>query len=116
MPHHGFELAARGVGAILKSAIKDTMDELVQRYSRQGHPSEEELVAAQGLTFPRDPKVRLGNFWPEEESIDDFLTAMREWRGHTKTDPAASPGELEPKACRVASIVSESLCDRAFTT
>lgn len=57
--------------------------------SRQGHPSGEELIAAQALRFPRDPKDLLGNFWPEEESIDDFLAAMREWRGHAKTDPAA---------------------------
>jgi len=42
-----------------------------------------------GLTFPRDPKDLLGSFWPEEESIDDFLAAMREWRGHAKTDPAS---------------------------
>jgi len=89
MPHHGLELAARGVGATMELAMKDTMDELVQRYSHRGHPSAEELVAAQGLTFPRDPKDLLGDFWPEEESIDDFLTAMREWRGHAKTDPAA---------------------------
>jgi len=47
------------------------------------------LVAAQGLTFPRDPKDLLGNFWPEEESIDDFLAEMRAWRGRAKTDPAA---------------------------
>ena len=52
-------------------------------------PNFGELIAAQGLTFPRDPKDLLGNFWPEEESIDDFLSAMREWRGHAKTDPAA---------------------------
>jgi len=83
------ELAACGVGATLKYAMKDAMDELVQKHSRQGHPSAEELIAAQGLTFPRDPKDLLGDFWPEEESIDDFLTAMREWRGHAKTDPAA---------------------------
>lgn len=69
--------------------MKDATDELSQRHSRQGHPSGEELIAAQGLTFPRDPKDLLGNFWPEEESIDDFLTAMREWRGHARTDPAA---------------------------
>jgi hypothetical protein len=69
--------------------MKDAMGELVQKYSRQGHPSAEELIAAQGLTFPRDPKDLLGNFWPEEESIDNFLAAMREWRGHAKTDPAA---------------------------
>ena len=65
------------------------MDELVQKYSRRGHPTAEELITAQGLTFPRDPQDLLGNFWPEEESIDEFLSAMREWRGHAKTDPAA---------------------------
>jgi hypothetical protein len=47
------------------------------------------LAAAQGLTFPRDPTDLLGDFWPEEESIDDFLAEMRAWRGRAKTDPAA---------------------------
>jgi len=65
-----------------------TMDELIQKYSRIGHPPAEELIAVQGLTFPRDPKDLLGDFWPEERSIDDFLEAMREWRGHSGTDPA----------------------------
>jgi hypothetical protein len=55
----------------------DAMDELVQKYSRLGHPSAEELIATQGLTFPRDPKDLLGNFWPEEESVDDFLAVVR---------------------------------------
>ena len=66
-----------------------SMDELGQEYSRRGHPTVEELVTAQGLTFPRDPRDLLGDFWPEEESIDDFLQAVREWRGHARTDPAA---------------------------
>ncbi len=65
------------------------MDELTNPHPRQGHPSLDDLTAAQGLTFPRDPTDLLGNFWPEEESIDDFLAALREWRGHGKTDPAA---------------------------
>jgi len=69
--------------------MKDAMAEPALQYSRKGHPSAEELIAAQGLTFPRDPKELLGDFWPEEESIDDFLAAVREWRGHAKTDPAA---------------------------
>jgi hypothetical protein len=55
--------------------MKDAMDELVQKYSRWGHPSAEELIAEQGLTFPRDPRDLLGDFWPEEESLDDFLAA-----------------------------------------
>ena len=49
----------------------------------------EESVVAQGLTFPRDARNLGGDFWPEEESIDDFLSALHEWRGRKKTDPAA---------------------------
>jgi hypothetical protein len=38
--------------------------------------------------------VRLlhGDFWPEEERIEDFLAALHEWRGHAgpnRSDPAA---------------------------
>jgi hypothetical protein len=65
------------------------VDKLAEKYVQRGHPAVEEIVAAQGLTFPRDPKDLFGDFWPEEESVDDFLMAMREWRGHSKTDPAA---------------------------
>ena len=60
--------------------------DILRQYTRQGHPTVEELVAAQGLTFPRDPQDLVGNFWPHEESIDDFLTALQEWRGRKKTD------------------------------
>jgi hypothetical protein len=62
---------------------------VAEKYIRQGHPSIEELAAEQRVVFPQDPRELLGDFWPAEESIDDFLTAMREWRGHIKTDPAA---------------------------
>jgi len=60
-----------------------------QKYAHSGHPSIEELMDAQRVTFPRDPRDFLGEFWPEEESIDDFLAALYEWRGRVKTDPAA---------------------------
>ena len=60
-----------------------------EKYIRKGHPRVEALIAEQGVVFPRDPRDLLGDFWPEEEAIDDFLSAMREWRGHSKTDPAA---------------------------
>lgn len=62
---------------------------LAEKYMREGHPTIEELIADQHVAFPRDPQEPLGDFWPEAESIDDFLAALREWRGHTKTDPAA---------------------------
>ncbi|MGA2598200.1 MAG: hypothetical protein ABSH09_14565 [Bryobacteraceae bacterium] len=62
---------------------------LAEKYTREGHPTVDELIADQRIAFPRDPRDLLGDFWPEEESIDDFLAALREWRGHAKTDPAA---------------------------
>jgi hypothetical protein len=62
---------------------------LTEKYVREGHPTIDELIAEQRVEFPRDPQDLLGDFWPEEESIDEFLAALREWRGHTKTDPAA---------------------------
>jgi len=62
---------------------------VTEKYAREGHPSIEELVAEQGTVFPADPRELLGDFWPEEESIEDFLAALHEWRGHRKTDRAA---------------------------
>jgi hypothetical protein len=55
---------------------------VAEKYVRQGHPSIDELIAEQNVHFPRDPQELLGDFWPEQESIDDFLSALREWRGH----------------------------------
>jgi hypothetical protein len=31
----------------------------------------------------------LGDFWPEDEPIEEFLAALREWRGHNRADRAA---------------------------
>ena len=57
--------------------------------SFNGHPSVEELMAEQGTGPITDVSVLHGDFWPEEESIEDFLEALHEWRGHKRTDPAA---------------------------
>jgi hypothetical protein len=65
------------------------MDEAIREYARQRRPTVDELAASQGLTFPRDPRELLGNFWPVDESTDDFLSALYHWRGRKKTDPAA---------------------------
>ena len=62
---------------------------VAERYARNGHPSIEELVAEQGTMFPTDPAELLGDFWPEEESIEAFLRALHEWRGHDRRDRAA---------------------------
>jgi hypothetical protein len=60
-----------------------------EKYISEGHPTIDELIREQRVVFPRNARDLLGDFWPEEESIDDFLSAMHDWRGHTKTDPAA---------------------------
>jgi hypothetical protein len=36
-----------------------------------------------------DVAVLHGDFWPEEESIEEFIDTLREWRGHRRTDSAA---------------------------
>jgi hypothetical protein len=54
---------------------------VTEKYIRKGHPAIDELAARQGVVFPRDPRELLGDSWPEEESIDDFLSALRKWRG-----------------------------------
>jgi hypothetical protein len=60
-----------------------------EQYARSEHPTIEELVAEQGSRFPANPSELLGHFWPEEESIEDFLRALHEWRGHDRRDRAA---------------------------
>jgi hypothetical protein len=58
-------------------------------YAAAGHPSVEQLIAEQGTGAISDVSVLHGDFWPEEESIEDFLGALHEWRGHKQPDPAA---------------------------
>ena len=65
------------------------MATIEQQYASAGHPSTEELKLAQGTIPTSDPRELFGDFWPEEEDIDDFLAALREWRGHIDTDRAA---------------------------
>ena len=54
--------------------------------ARTGHPSVQELVAEQGTKFRTDPVELLGEFWPEEESLEDFLRALNECRGHDRSE------------------------------
>ena len=58
-------------------------------YAASGHPSVEQLMAEQGTGPITDVSVLHGDFWPEEESIEEFLATLREWRGHKPTAPSA---------------------------
>jgi hypothetical protein len=55
-------------------------------YASSGHPSIEQLIAEQGTGPITDVSELHGNFWPEEESVEEFVATIREWRGHKRTD------------------------------
>jgi hypothetical protein len=38
------------------------------------------LATAQGISPIEDFECLLGDFWPEDESADDFIAAVRQWR------------------------------------
>jgi hypothetical protein len=59
------------------------------RYNFDADPSLDEIIAQQGKGPVDDLSALRGDFWPEEESIEDFLIALHEWRGHKQADPAA---------------------------
>jgi len=59
------------------------------RYSFDADPTLDEIIAQQGKGPVTDLSVLHGDFWPEEESVEEFLEALHEWRGHKRADPAA---------------------------
>jgi hypothetical protein len=59
------------------------------RYNFDATPTLEELAAQQGKGPVADARILHGDFWPEQEPIEDFLAALHEWRGHKSTDRAA---------------------------
>ena len=52
------------------------------RYNFDADPSLDEIIAQQGKGPITDLSVLHGDFWPEKESTEDFLSALHEWRGH----------------------------------
>ena len=38
------------------------------------------LAATQGVTPIERPEDLLGDFWPEDEQVEDFLTAIKAWQ------------------------------------
>lgn len=52
-------------------------------------PTVDELIAQQGKGPISDPTVLLGDFWPENEPVEEFIAALHEWRGHNHADRAA---------------------------
>jgi hypothetical protein len=59
------------------------------RYNFYANPTVDELIAQQGKGPIGDPATLLGDFWPEDEPVEEFLAALKEWRNHDRTDRAA---------------------------
>ena len=59
------------------------------RYNFLANPTADELIAQQAKGLITDPTVPLGDFWPENEPVENFLAALDDWRGHSKADRAA---------------------------
>lgn len=53
------------------------------------YPSIEELMIEQGTGPITDISLLHGGFWPEEESVEEFLAAIHQWRGHSQSGSAA---------------------------
>jgi len=49
----------------------------------------DELIAQQAKGPMGDPTTLLGDFWPEDEPVEEFLAALHEWRAHNRADRAA---------------------------
>jgi hypothetical protein len=48
----------------------------------EANPTLDELIAQQGKGPVADVGLLHGDFWPEDEQIEDFLSALSERRGH----------------------------------
>lgn len=59
------------------------------RFDFDANPTLDELIAQQGKSPVTDLSELHGDFWPDDEPIEDFLTALHDWRGHKREDPAA---------------------------
>lgn len=73
------------------------------RFNFDASPTVDELIAQQGKNSIKDPRSLLGDFCPEDEPIERFLSALREWRGVRTTL------DLTPEAYHLAKAVA---CER----
>jgi hypothetical protein len=54
------------------------------RLNFYANPTLDELLEQQGKGPVNDLSVFQGG-WPDDEPIEDFLAALREWRGHARS-------------------------------
>lgn len=67
--------------------MRTNRTQLLSGHTASGHDffsrpaqSLEELAAQQGVKPVKDFDALLGDFWPEDETADQFIAAVRHWR------------------------------------
>jgi hypothetical protein len=60
------------------------------RYNFYATPTIEEIIEQQGKKPITDLSVLRGDFWPDDEPIEDFLSALHDWRGHNRQKDKAA--------------------------
>ena len=73
------------VSHILRSKETGVPETNDPRYNFFASPTVDELIAQQGKQPIHDPRVLLGDFWPEDEPVEDFWAALHKWRGHDRS-------------------------------
>ncbi len=53
------------------------------RFNFEANPTLDELLEHQGVEPISDLSV-FGGGWPDDEPVEEFLAALREWRGHAE--------------------------------
>jgi hypothetical protein len=71
-------------GAVLPRPRSDA-GALGELYSFDALPDLDALAKAQGVQPIEDIDDLVADFWPEDESIDDFIAAVRRWRDEEET-------------------------------
>lgn len=72
----------RSVGVVGLVFVKSNAPERQPRTSTSfdDRPDLEQLAKEQGAPLAANFDNLLGDFWPEDESVDDFLAARERWR------------------------------------
>jgi predicted DNA-binding protein len=100
------EVAAERQGQSVTDYARHVLEEAVweaedpYRGIRRGTPEElQQLFDSQGVKPITDINQLKGDFWPEDESVDDFMAARKEWDkeggpGFPFDDPDECPRDL----------------------
>ena len=91
------EAAKRGLpdaGAYISVLLEETAGKNGSRSPQTTPPvaeffqskSLDQIIAEQGVKPITDISILYGDFWPEDENLDDFLAAVKEWRRGNKSE------------------------------